>query len=127
MANIWKSAFLTPSLNDAPEGALSENRRLVLYGGGDFRENHKLNKRLISLSERKKPSITYIPSSSDYGRFEFVNFVEQFQKYKLNRFQYLPLDLPISETLLKESLKADIVFLSGGNTFYFSSLYEPRG
>lgn len=128
MGARWRTDFLNP-LSVSPGGSSSKtnNRKIVLYSGGEFKDNKPLNKRLIALSGVSKPTVTYIPSSSDYGRFEFVTFVECFQKLGVSKFQYLPLDLPISEALLRDSLKSDIVFLSGGNTFYFLKSLRSRG
>ncbi len=93
--------------------------KLVLYSGGDYFYNKKIDKQLISLSGKKKPSLVYIPSSSDYGVWDFPDFVTHFERYDLSRILYFPIDIPISEALLKHVFAQDILFLSGGNTFYF--------
>jgi dipeptidase E len=93
--------------------------KLVLYSGGDDNDNLVLDKELVKLSNKSNPTITFIPSSSYFIESEFLEFASQFQKYRVNRLINFPVDVEFSEVLKKEVLKSDIIYLGGGNTFYF--------
>ncbi len=94
--------------------------QLVLYGGGSLFKNAKSDKNLIRLTGKKSPSITYIPSNSEYGEAEFQEFCENFgKKHKIKKFIYFPIDIPISDGMRDLALSQDIVYLSGGNTYFF--------
>ncbi len=93
--------------------------RLVFYSGGDEEENLALDLVLFELSGNQDPKITYIPCCSLDGDLEFSDFVSHYRKLGFSRFQYCPIDIPQSNTFLKEALESDIIYLSGGNTYYF--------
>lgn len=93
--------------------------KLVLYSGGERTGSEALDRELLRLTGKRRPSLTYIPSSSDYGIWEFGEFVHHFRQYHLSRLIYFPVDVPSSDALIREAFSQDIVFLSGGNTFYF--------
>ncbi|PIP93905.1 MAG: hypothetical protein COW00_04920 [Bdellovibrio sp. CG12_big_fil_rev_8_21_14_0_65_39_13] len=93
--------------------------KLVFHGGGYDRDNRELNLKAIELSGEKKPVIAYIPAQSYDSEVDFRDFVKEHQKYGLRQFLYFPIDYPFDNTLKRELLKADIIHLSGGNTFHF--------
>ncbi len=99
---------------------LSVSKKLLLYGGGSLFRNGRSDRALIGLTGKRKPSITYIPSSSDYGEIEFGEFCENFRKrFPVSRIVYFPIDIPFTDMMKTMALEQDIVYLSGGNTFYF--------
>ncbi|GAB4014247.1 MAG: hypothetical protein Fur0010_12150 [Bdellovibrio sp.] len=93
--------------------------KLVFHGGGFDRENRELNHKAIELSGKKKPIIAYIPAESYDSEVDFMDFVKEHQRYGLRQFLYFPIDIPLDNTLRRELLKADIIHLSGGNTYHF--------
>lgn len=93
--------------------------KLVLYSGGFDHENKRLDEVLFKLCDKKKPKITFIPSSSHDAEADYAYFVNQYRKFKVGKILYFPIDTTISEILKSEILKSDIIHLSGGNTFYF--------
>lgn len=93
--------------------------KLALYSGGDETDNIRLDKHLIKLSGKSNPTITFIPSSSYFIESEFMEFATQFQKYRVNKLINFPVDVEFSDVLKEEVLKSDIIYLGGGNTFYF--------
>jgi dipeptidase E len=101
--------------------------KLVFYGGGDDLDNRSLDKELLSLSESKKPQITYIPSCSYENDLDFIDFVKQYKKFNVKRFLYFPIDMPSDKVMLKEALRSDIIHLSGGNTYYFLKHLRTSG
>lgn len=101
--------------------------KLVLYSGGDDNDNLALDKELVKLSNKSNPTITFIPSSSYFIESEFLEFATQFQKYRVNRLINFPVDVDFSDVLKKEVLKSDIIYLGGGNTFYFLKHLRQAG
>jgi dipeptidase E len=93
--------------------------KLVFYSGGFAEENTKIDQELIKLLKKKNPVITFIPSSSFDAEVEFKEFVKHYSKYKINRFIFFPVDIPIQSIMETEVFKSDAIYLAGGNTFYF--------
>lgn len=93
--------------------------KLALFSGGHDDENIEMDKALVEMTGVSSPTITYIPSSSYDSEIEFREFVRRFRKYNVTKFLHFPIDVPFDQVLLKEVLKSDVIFLSGGNTFYF--------
>ncbi len=94
---------------------------LCLYSGGERRLNEYIDLRVI---ERigKRGSITYIPSDSTHPAA--TSFFEDFQRYYgyygIKTFKYFCHDRPFGPLDMRRAFEADAVYLSGGNTFYFS-------
>lgn len=93
--------------------------KLVLYSGGDDKDNLTLDQALFEMVQKKNPVMTFIPSSSYLSEVEFREFVRHYSKYKVTRFIHFPVDVPFDQTMFKEVMKSDIIHLAGGNTFYF--------
>lgn len=93
--------------------------KIVLYSGGSEEENRFLNKRALELTGSDVPKLTFIPSSSFDVEEDFRYFVEEFSKLGVQRFLHFCVDTPFTKTMLNEVLKSDLIFLGGGNTFYF--------
>lgn len=92
---------------------------LVLYSGGDEKENKNLDKAFLELLGKKNPVVTFIPSSSYLSEQEFKNFVRHYSKYKISRFIHFPVDVPFDRILFQEVMRSDAIHMGGGNTFYF--------
>jgi len=101
--------------------------RLVFYGGGDEEENISLNHALIKLVRSSNPVITYIPACSYDADIEFSYFARHFKKFHISRMINFPVDIPFTDILLNEVLKSDIIYLGGGNTFYFLKTLKEVG
>ena len=93
--------------------------KLVLYSGGDDKENLHLDHAFIKLLGKKNPVVTLIPSSSYLSEQEFRSFVRHYSKFKITRFIHFPVDVPFDKILFKEVMRSDAIHLGGGNTFYF--------
>ncbi|MBC7714770.1 MAG: Type 1 glutamine amidotransferase-like domain-containing protein [Rhizobacter sp.] len=93
--------------------------KIVLYSGGSEKENRILNKKALELTGVDVPKLTFIPSSSYDAEEDFKFFVDEFSKLGVQRFMHFCVDTPFTKTMLSEVLKSDLIFLGGGNTFYF--------
>jgi dipeptidase E len=93
--------------------------KIVLYSGGSEKENRFLNKRALQLTGADVPKLTFIPSSSYDAEEDFKYFVDEFSRLGVQRFMHFCVDTPFTKTMLSEVLKSDLIFLGGGNTFYF--------
>jgi len=101
--------------------------KLLFFGGGHFESNIELNLELIKLTEKVYPSITYIPDCSYYGKKDFKDFVAHYEHYDFSNFFYFEVDEPFTSNRLETALSSDIIYLSGGNTFYFLNALRKSG
>jgi dipeptidase E len=93
--------------------------KLVLYGGGYYEDCEDLNSTLIRLTNKKSPSIGFIPAESYGGEEDYYSFVDSFSKLGVRKILYFPLDREFSDIKRRKLLDSDAIFLGGGNTFYF--------
>lgn len=101
--------------------------KIVLYSGGSEEDNRFLNQRALELTGVKSPKLTLIPSSSYDAEDDFRFFVQEFSKLGVQKFMHFCVDIPYTKTVLKEALKSDLIFLGGGNTFYFLKHLKKAG
>jgi dipeptidase E len=92
---------------------------LVLYSGGHYKDNVPLNRICIESTGKRHPKITYIPACSDWGLEDFREFVEAFDAIRRCHYVYFPIDFPFTQEMKERAFESDIIFMSGGNTFYF--------
>jgi len=93
--------------------------KLSLYGGVDESLNKQMNIQTRQMMRTDDPLITFVPAMALDADIEFQLFVQEWQELGVKRFLQLIVDLPIDEVFLAEVLKSDMIFLGGGNTFYF--------
>src|SRR3989338_5344279 len=101
--------------------------KLVFYSGGSGEDNYTLDQALIKLANNPKMKMTFIPSSSYWGDYDFIEFVEQYSRFGITKFINFPVDLPFDNILKKEALSSDVIHLGGGNTFYFLKSLRQSG
>jgi dipeptidase E len=101
--------------------------KLVFYGGGDEADNFELDQLCMSLSEKIRPKMTYIPSSSYESEVYFKEFVNQYAPHGVTQFIHFPIDIPYDSIIMNEAFKADIIHLAGGNTYYFLKYLRKNG
>jgi dipeptidase E len=101
--------------------------KLVFYSGGDAEENELLDIACLKLIDHTDPVLTFIPSDSIDGEHEFRYFVERFQKFGIKRFLYFPIDVPQDRVFYNEALTSQMIFLGGGNTYYFTKYLRSSG
>jgi dipeptidase E len=100
--------------------------KLVLYSGYDER-NTALDEHLVRMIGKARPRITYIPAMSSDAESEFEFFCENFGKYGFYDITVFHVDKPYSIHQAKAALNADMIYLSGGNTFHFLKAIRLNG
>ena len=107
-------------------------RRVVLYSGGQTRRNALIHESLLALAlqgrgaGRRRVRMTYVPFTAEGALPFFRRFERRYRPFGGTHFRCVPADLPelarpgaarrqAAETLLE----SDVVYLAGGNTFYF--------
>lgn len=96
------------------------HRKLVLYSGGQTNKNYPLHQALVDLVDHKRQiSMTYIPYCYSGHKKYYLRAVNRYKKFGIKKFHCMPVDRPISTESLKKTLNSDIIYLAGGNTFYF--------
>ncbi len=107
-------------------------RRIVLYSGGQDRRNALLHRSLLEFAlrdpvrGRRAVRMTYVPFTAAGAGIFFRRFERRYRAFGGTHFACVPADLPElgrpgaarrrAAAVLRES---DIVYLAGGNTFYF--------
>jgi dipeptidase E len=105
----------------------SKRRKLAFYSGGNHSwGNERLHASLVGLSKPGR-SITYVPSTHENGEFYYRRFKKRYSKYGVRRFRYFPVDTDFLKSEMREALKSDIIYLAGGNTFYFLKHLRASG
>lgn len=107
--------------------------RLFFYSGGDDDANADLDKELSAqvrklAGGRRSPRVTYIPSTSWRMEGYFHDFVDCYENYGLTNIDCCPVDGDsINKEQLRRALDGDMIYLSGGNTFYFLKHLREQG
>jgi dipeptidase E len=96
------------------------NCKLVLYSGGQLHKNQYIHEELVKLVGCKKNiSMTYVPYCNENHKTFYARAQKRYKKFGVTKFNCLPVDVPVDEKELSRVLKSDIIYLAGGNTFYF--------
>jgi dipeptidase E len=96
---------------------------IVLYSGGQQKSNHILHKAVVKLAREKNKNgtlqLTYIPFCSDNSSVFYDRAIRRYRSHGVERFFCLPVDQGLTRDEIKVTLSSDIIYLAGGNTFYF--------
>lgn len=92
--------------------------KLVLYSGYD-QDNEAIDEELVRLVGKASPRVTFVPASSQQGDYEFEYFCDTFRPYGFEDISIFNVDQPYSKAQAQSAIAADLIYLSGGNTFYF--------
>lgn len=101
--------------------------RLVLYSGGTDPRNQFLHEALAQLPGRRARSLTYVPYSHENGLFYFRRIKKRYQKVGIRKFRYFSVDSDFLRKEMREALKSDVIYLAGGNTYYFLKHLRESG
>lgn len=102
-------------------------RKLVLYSGGNVPGNLRIHKALSELKGKKVRSLTYVPSSHENGLYYFNRIKKRYRKVGINKFVYFATDAHFVKREMRRALKSDVIYLAGGNTFYFLKHLKESG
>jgi dipeptidase E len=101
--------------------------RLVLYSGGYEKGNHRIDEALSKLKGNKVRSLTYIPFSHENGLYFYQRIKKRYRKHGFKKFRYFAVDSDFMAKEMNEALKSDVIYLAGGNTFYFLKHLRESG
>jgi dipeptidase E len=101
--------------------------KLVLYSGGQEPGNSELHRALVDLAttarmrrDRKQPmTMTYVPFCSEGSQTYFYRAIRRYAPLGVIDFLCLDLEQDPTRAQIREALRSDIVYLAGGNTFFF--------
>jgi dipeptidase E len=107
-------------------------RRVVLYSGGQVRRNALLHESLLELAlrgparGRRRVRMTYVPFTAEGAGPFFRRFERRYRPFGGTHFRCVPADHPelarpgpARRRAAEDLLASDVVYLAGGNTFYF--------
>ncbi len=105
---------------------------LILLSGGQTKRNLKFHQLAIELalkrrSHSKPLSLTYVPFCFDQHRIYYQRMKRRYERLGVSRFRCLNVDQAPTVKEIKNALKSDLVYLAGGNTFYFLKHLKKSG
>lgn len=101
--------------------------KLWLYSSGDLASNQQTDQMMLMQIKKRKPKYCFVPSSYEDSEYYYEEFTERFGSYGLCDFKVLHLDRTFSRKELSSALRSDVIYLSGGNTFYFLKHIRSTG
>ena len=105
--------------------------KIVLYSGGQLRSNHKLHQKVVALARQKHGkkalTLTYIPFCSENSSIFFHRAKRRFSANGVKNFYCLNVDIQPSPAEIKKAFQSDIIYLAGGNTFYYLKHLRESG
>lgn len=107
-------------------------RSAVLYAGGQTARNAPLHEALLELARRgpaagrRRVHMTYVPFTTRGAGTYYRRFERRYRAFGGTDFRCVPADLPelarpghARRSAAEALLASDVVYLAGGNTFYF--------
>ena len=105
----------------------SKNLKLVFYSGGQDKRNAILHEALAALAGRKSLSLTYLPYSHENREYFFRRIQKRYRRFGFKKFRCFSADTDFLKREMREALKSDVIYLAGGNTFYFLKHLRESG
>ncbi len=99
---------------------------LWLYSSGGIL-NEDIDIAMMRFFHEDNPKLTFVPSSFDTSHYYFDEFVDRFERFGFQNFTLFHLDQHHSSKDLDRLMKSDMIYLSGGNTFYFLAVCRKTG
>lgn len=91
---------------------------LWLYSSGGFL-NEEMDLAMIRYFNHDNPRLTFVASCYESADYYFEEFSERFGRFGFTNLHLLHLDRQVSASKIERALSSDLIYLSGGNTFYF--------
>jgi dipeptidase E len=121
--------------------ASAARRRVVLYSGGQERRNALIHDTLLELALRRdRPRVsrrvrmTYMPFTREGALPFYRRFERRYRAFGVNRFECVAADEPslvadpgARRAAARKLADSDIVYLAGGNTYYFLAHLRRSG
>ncbi len=102
--------------------------KLVLYSGGQEPKNRFLHEALLGLTgSGRTKRMTYVPFCSDGAEVYFNRFRKRYRQFGATSFHCLPVDQAMQKADLRKALQSDVIYLAGGNTYYFLKHLQKNG
>ena len=106
--------------------------KLVFYSGGQQRSNHRLHNAVVDLArqgrKRRGPlKLTYVPFCSDNSNVFYHRAKRRYKSHGIEEFFCLNVDTYPTPKEIREALQSDVIYLAGGNTFYFLKYLRESG
>ena len=102
-----------------------------MYSGGQSKSNHKLHNAVVDLAKQEKKSrklqLTYIPFCADNAHVFYERAIRRYRSHGIERFFCMPVDGPLTKHEIEVALESDVIYLAGGNTFYFLKHLRASG
>ena len=94
----------------------------------DFTENDNVNlkRKMIEIFSDKKYTISYIPSMTDKDLKYFKKTKDKLNNYGNFKVDYFDIDDFCNMDKIEKIFMSDIIYLSGGNTYYFLNNLKKR-
>lgn len=101
---------------------------VVIYSGGRVRKNEILHAELARISSGTRQKLfTYIPYCHEDSDVFFKRAVTRYRRFGFTDFLCMPVDRKIDPETLQKALQGEVIYLAGGNTFYFLSHLKKSG
>lgn len=99
---------------------------LVLLSDFTEKDNVNLKRKMRELFLDKKYTLSYIPSMTDRELKYFERTKNKLSEYGNFEFNYFDIDDFCSIDKIEKIFKSDVIYLSGGNTYYFLNNLKKR-
>jgi dipeptidase E len=100
---------------------------VILLSGFTTKDNSSLVSSVKYNFLNKNYKIGFIPSCTGKNSINYLNKVKKYlSKYGLFRFEVFDIDEKYNENNIKTLFECEIIYFSGGNTFYFLHLLRKR-
>jgi len=102
------------------------SKKIVTIGGGSFRKSGtlKIDKEIIKLSGKKNPKLLFIPTASSDNEKYWLYLKKYFTRLGCKCDVLFLLSKPKEKNKI---LKADIIYVGGGNTLMMMKLWKKLG
>jgi len=99
---------------------------LVLLSGFTEKDNINLKKKMKEIFLDKRYTLSYIPSITDRKLEHFEETKNKLGEYANFDFNYFDIDDFCDIDKIEKIFKSDVIYLSGGNTYYFLNNLRKR-
>lgn len=99
---------------------------LILLSDFTEKDNVNLKRKMREIFLDKRYTLSYIPSMTDRRLKYFKKAKEKLSEYGNFQFEYFDIDDFCNIDKIEKIFKSEIIYLSGGNTYYFLNNLKKR-